>query len=250
MPKTLGKNRLTAILLLLMSILFIQNVSSAYASDDDDNYNFSWLDPDKKIYVLQNRKYRKAEKLQIFVLGGIGLGETYRTAYQFQPRMGYWFNEDFGIEAFYNLRWNNQNNAYRALVQATGSTAATPLIREVDNEVGVLFNWAPWYAKINVFNTVLYFDWYFSLGAGSMSTQIGPRTPSDPVYGSQWQTQNLFAVYLGTGQLFHLSDTFSLRLDLLGHFYSAPIYGGLAGAPTDKSIFSSFSFDTGIGIKL
>jgi outer membrane beta-barrel protein len=249
MPKTLGKNRFTAVLLLLMSILFIQNISSAYASDDDDNYNFSWLDPDKKIYVLQNRKFQKAEKVQIFALGGIGLGETYRTAYQFNPRMAYWFNEDFGLEGFYNVRWNAQNNAYKALIQASGS-GTTPLIREVNNEVGILLNWAPWYAKINVFNTVLYFDWYFSFGVGSMDTEIGPRTSNDPVYGPQWHNETLFAGYLGTGQLFHLSDTFTFRLDLLGHFYSAPIYGGLAGAPNDKSIFSSFSFNTGIGIKL
>ena len=249
MPKTFGKNRFTAIFLLAVGILFFQNISSSFASEDDDNYNFSWLDPEKKIYVLQNRKYRKAERLQLFALGGIGLGETYRTAYQFQPRMAYWFNEDFGIEAFYSVRWNNQNNAYRALVQASGS-GATPLIREVNNEVGALFNWAPWYAKINVFNSVLYFDWYFSLGLGSMSTQIGPRTSTDAVYGPQWQKQNLFAIYLGTGQLFHLSEMFSLRLDLIGHFYSAPIYGGLTGSAENKSIFSSFSFDTGIGIKL
>ena len=238
-------------MLSLCALIFlgaIETTSAAYAAADDD-YNFSWLDPDKKIYVLQNRRFRKAGPVHLYMMGGLGLGEPWRTVYDLQPRMGYWFNEDFGIEAFYSARFHSPNNTYKAMIQAAGTgLGQTPLIREVQSQFGVLFNWAPWYAKINVFNNILYFDWYFSLGLGTMNTQVGQQTQD--VAPSTWSSENIFAVFLGTGQLFHLSEKVMARLDLLGHFYSAPIYGGLANAPTDKAIFSSFTFNVGIGLKL
>jgi outer membrane beta-barrel protein len=244
------KKKINLYLLLVFTTLSTcVDIHAAFAAAADDDYNFSWLDPDKKIYVLQNRKFRKAHAADIYIMGGMGLGETYRKAYQYQPRLGYWFNEDFGIEGFYTGRFNSNNNAYTALAQeiAVGG-GSTPLIREVSSQMGVLLNWAPWYAKINVFNTILYFDWYFSLGLGSMGTDIGPKTKADNP--SLWKSENLFAVYLGTGHIFHLSEKFMARLDFLGHFYSAKIYGGLAGAPADSSIFSNFDMNLGIGLKL
>ena len=48
--------------LLGLQVVFIALTTLAQAADDDE-YNFSWLDPDKKIYVLQNRKYRKAGRV-------------------------------------------------------------------------------------------------------------------------------------------------------------------------------------------
>jgi outer membrane beta-barrel protein len=231
---------------LFLSVLV--DISTSYAADDDD-YNFSWLDPDKKIYVLQNRRYRKANSADIFLMGGLSLGDTYRTVYQVQPRLGYWFNEEMGLEVFYSDRFNGQNNAYKALDQAiqSGGVEKSPYIREVTSQVGVLFTWAPWYAKINVFNSVLYFDWYFEGGVGSLGTQVGPETQAQNP--TLWTEQNIFAVYAGTGHLFHLSEHWKLRLDFLGHFYSAPVYGGLPGAPTDKAIFSNFALNLGVGYK-
>src|SRR3954465_6960282 len=40
------------------------------APQADDEYSFNWLDPDKKIYVLQNRRYLKAERAELSVLVG------------------------------------------------------------------------------------------------------------------------------------------------------------------------------------
>ncbi len=235
--------------LLLLSVFM--DVSSSFAAADDD-YNFSWLDPDKKIYVLQNRRYRKAGGAHLYLMGGVSLGDTYRNVYQVQPRLGLWFNEDYGFETFYSSRFNSPNNAYKALDQAisSGGVTKSPYIREVKSQFGVLFNWAPWYAKINVFNSILYFDWYFSVGAGVLSTEVGPKTKDDPASAASWKTENLFAVYLGTGHLFHLSEKWMIRWDVLGHFYNAGIYGGLPGAPEDKALFSNFALSLGAGVKL
>src|SRR4051794_4020142 len=63
------------------------NEANAAATDDDSpelsgvgieskdspgsDYNFSWLDPDKKVYVLQNRKFLKAKHFIFSVTGGL-----------------------------------------------------------------------------------------------------------------------------------------------------------------------------------
>lgn len=231
-----------------LCFLLVTYNAPAFASDDNE-YNFSWLDPDKKIYVLQNRKYRKAKKIHLTLFGGSGIAETYRQTWQVEPRIGTWFNEDFGIEAFYVARWNSPNNSYRALMNATGGSAAiAPLTREKNAMYGLLFNWAPWYAKINVFNTILYFDWYFSLGAGGISSSVGKKTKAeDP---SSWKEENIFAVFLGTGQMFHLSESFDLRAEFMGHFYNADIYGGSTSSGSQSAIFSNFNVNLGLGVKL
>ena len=238
--------------ILILSVFL--DVSSSYGGAPDDDYNFSWLDPDKKIYVLQNRRFKKTGSPEIYLMGGASLEDTYRNVYQVQPRLGFWFSEEFGIETFYAAKFNSINNAYRALDEAINQNASdvtkTPYIREVTSDIGILFNWAPWYAKINVFNSILYFDWYFSAGIGSLTTRVGPGDYNDALYKSYWQSENLFAVFLGTGQIFHLSDHWKIRLDVLGHFYSAPIYGGAPGAPTNSAIFSNFDVNVGIGFKL
>ncbi len=253
MQKILPKKPLSLYALVLLGVLEV--FSSAYAASDDD-YNFSWLDPEKKIYVLQNRKYRKANALHLSLLGGPASGDPYRTIYNLQPRMGYWLSEEFGIEAFYEARFHQINNTYRGMIAAAlGGAGETPLIREITSQFGVLMNWAPWYAKINVFNSVLYFDWYFSFGVGGMTSQIGPKTKDDPVVGYQWKNENLFAVYLGTGHLFHVSENVFVRLDALGHFYSAPVYGGIntsgsANQVSNSALYSTWTYNLGVGLKL
>jgi outer membrane beta-barrel protein len=232
--------------LLLVSIFL--DSSPALAAQDDD-YNFSWLDPEKKIYVLQNRRYRKAGTPQFYAMGGFSLGDTYRSVIQAQPRLAWWMNEDMGFEVFYSYRSHSPNNVYEALDKATNGGAQSPYIREVRSQFGVLYNWAPWYAKINVFNSVLYFDWYFSIGGGMIGTMIGQRTEAtDATKG--WRTQNLFAAYLGTGHLFHLSEHWKIRLDVLGHFYLANVFEGLTGVAPKQAVFSNFTSQVGIGYQL
>jgi outer membrane beta-barrel protein len=244
------KTRIRGALVLLMLSLWYEG-SPAFAADESE-YNFSWLDPDKKVYVLQNRRYRKAGTAQIFALGGLSLSDAYRSVIQVQPRVAYWFSEDLGIEAFFSSRFHSPNNSYLALEQAInlGGSTKSPNIREINTQTGFLLNWAPWYAKINVFNSVLYFDWYFSAGAGILGTAIGPKSKDDPASAPLWTNENLFAVFLGTGHLFHLDERWKLRLDLLGSFYGAAVYPGIAGAPADRAIFSNFAFNAGVGYQL
>src|SRR5690606_17981279 len=71
------------------------------ADDSDENeYNFKWLDPDKRVYVLQNRKFEKSGRLLLSGMVGIGMSNPYRNTYVVEPRVAYYLTETVGIEAF------------------------------------------------------------------------------------------------------------------------------------------------------
>src|SRR4051794_7630159 len=115
------KNWIPGLLVVLAGILWFTLVATTWAEasdkqenkvkgNDDDEYSFSWLDPEKKIYVLQNRKYLKSPRLLVSVTGGVGISNAYRSVYSVDPRIGFFFSEAFGIEGFYTANSNSSNS--------------------------------------------------------------------------------------------------------------------------------------------
>lgn len=208
-------------------------------SENGDEYSFKWLDPEKKIYVLQNRKFAKAKRLQLSVLGGLGLSNPYRSSVSLDPRVTYYFSEDWGLEIVYNKVFNAENNTYRGLI-GTG-TPTIPVVREIQSQFGATLHWVPWYAKINMFNKILYFDWHFALGAGSMQAVSREGNPTTPTLTNE----ELFAIFAGTGHQYHISQSLVFRLDFLGTFYQARVRTG-----GEQSWYSDFNFGIGLGYRL
>lgn len=214
------------------------------APRDDDEYNFSWLDPDKKIYVLQNRRYLKSDRPIISVLGGSGLSNPYRNTLNIEPRFGFYFNESVGIEVFATFSSNAENNTVNALLDASGNTSAIPFVREIRSQYGGLIHWAPWYAKINVFNQILYFDWYFEAGGGVMTSAQDRR--ANKLAAPNFVTETLPAFFIGTGQQFFLNQTFVFRIDVMNGIYSASYKNN----STEKALFSNWNVGMGLGMRL
>lgn len=191
---------------------------------------------------MQNKKYLKSSHFFISALAGIGFSNSYRQTFPLDGRLAYYFSDDFGVEFFYSSIFNIPNSTVQALNQAAPNTL--PQIREIRTQYGGIFQWVPWYAKINVFNTLLYFDWYFGLGGGSIQTFVDKRSSvSSP---TNFVEQNVYAVFFSTGHLFHVSQSFIIRIDLIGSYYQAPI-SGLTG---DTSLYSNYNFVVGAGLKL
>lgn len=212
---------------------------ASLASEDtsDDEYNFSWLDPDKKVYVLQNRKYRKKGHVGIFAAGGMNLNNPYRTEWLGVPRAAYWFSEQFGFEVFYAYV-NNSDNATMTSLKTASDTL--PFVRENQGYYGGLLTWTPWYAKINFFNKILYFDWFLDLGMGQVTTALDLNTKSyNP---PNLKTENIMAYYFGTGQNFFVTRDFSVRWDLIGMAYNATALDGRT-----TRLFTNFDFTLGVG---
>lgn len=222
-------------------LLFMLNAFSAFNAAAEDEYNFSWLDPDKKIYVLQNRKYQKAGKVLLSAMVGPGWSNPYRDTFNIDPRLAFYFSENWGIEAFYTVIRNSENTTYTALKKTAATTI--PVVREVTAQYGALVHWAPWYAKINFFNWILYFDWYLEGGFGNVNTQVDLNTAA--AGKPNFQQQNKFAVFVGTGHQFHLSHHFVARLDVMGAYYNAQPLGNTG----DSEWFSNYNFTFGIGFR-
>ncbi len=238
---------LSKILLILLATLWLAVVAVSWADEADaaesrdtkesGEYNFNWLDPDKKIYVLQNRRYLKANRVLISAMGGVGISNPYRQSFDFDPRIAYYFSESIGIEAFYTLFTNSANNTIDGIKAATGGVL--PVVREIKSQYGGLLHWVPWYAKINVFNNILYFDWYFAGGLGQITTNLIDPAKTNAV------AENLFAGFLGTGHQYYVTESFTVRLDFTGAFYNAPIGGSSGG----KTWFSNYTFGIGAGFR-
>jgi len=216
--------------------------NSNSSNSSDDEYSFSWLDPEKKIYVLQNRKYNKAGHPILSLMGGTGFSNPFRITYNLDPRVSFFFAEDWGFEVFYTLTSNTPNNTYVALQQS--GTTIFPVVREINAQYGALLTWSPWYAKINVFNKILYFDWYFNAGMGSVNANLSIQ--SNVSTPPTLTAQNLFGIYAGTGQMFHLSQDWLVRLDFTDAIYYAPI-GGTTGV---NAWYSNINLGLGLGYKL
>lgn len=246
-----GKLRLPAqFFLIMVATLWMLALAASWAdaanaADRGSEYSFNWLDPDKKIYVLQNRRYTKANRVMISAMAGVGVSNPYRDTYSFDPRVAYYFSESFGIEVFHTMFSNSENSTLEALKQAVGTVAGVlPVVREIKTQYGALAHYVPWYAKINVFNQILYFDWYFSGGVGQLGTDvITQTTTTGPKIAN---TQNLFGVFLGTGHQYHLNESLTVRLDFSGAFYQAPIFGNTG----EENWFSNYTFGIGLGLRI
>ncbi|MEK6579385.1 MAG: outer membrane beta-barrel domain-containing protein, partial [Bdellovibrionota bacterium] len=156
------------------------------------------------------------------------------------PRVAFYLSESLGIEGFYTLTSNSANNTFDAL-KGTGTTVS-PVIREVKSQYGALLHWVPWYAKINVFNKILYFDWYLAAGAGTLQTVAITNSFTTPTSLSQ----SLFSLYAATGHQYHLTRSFTVRLDFSGAYYKAPLFGTTGS----ETWFSNYNFVAGIGLRI
>ena len=208
----------------------------------NDEYNFSWLDPEKKIYVLQNRKYAKAEHLILSAMVGTTSFNPYRTTITIDPRLAYYFSESFGLEAFYMSGMNSENPTFQQL--KLSSPNALPNVRELRGQFGLMAQWVPWYAKINVFNNILYFDWYFNGGAGQLNTALDTRPSSSAP--AAYLFQNYTSFFAGTGHQYHLGQNYMIRLDVTGTYYKAPTFG----ATGDSIWFSNYVIGIGLGYRI
>lgn len=225
-----------------LALIGIEWAEAAEPSQENDEYSFNWLDPEKKIYVLQNRKYLKAMHPIVSVIGDVGLSNPYMSTYMGEGRFSFYFSEAWGLELFYGLTSSSPNNTMQALQNS--SPNALPNIREINSQFGAMVHWVPWYAKINVFNSILYFDWYFGLGAGNLQSQVDTRTSVSAA--ASYVQQSLPGLFFSTGHYYHLSHSFLVRLDVTGSVFQAPVYGA-TGSPV---LYSNFNFGVGLGWKI
>jgi outer membrane beta-barrel protein len=230
----------------IIAVLVTLIMSSVVMASEKSLYSFSWLDGDKEIYVLQNRKFRKNGNLYIGATAAYNLSQDFLDAYGGTFRAGYFFTEDWGVEFLYGKNSSTQNDTAKGVKEQ----GAYPFYREIDSFMGAMIIWSPFYSKINTFNQIFYFDWMFGLGAGNITTKDNRKLFNSTAPQSErnqlTQESNVGAIW-NTGFRFYLSENWSLRLDITGTTYQADkTRSDGATKSSAKKIFTNY--DLGLGL--
>ena len=225
--------------LVLFSLTFTTNLFAA----EKDIYEFSWLDPDKEVFVLQNRKFRKAGRLHLNVGAGITTSGAFVDSTAIQGRAGYFVTEDYGLEVIYSKNDGKENDTAKGVRNSGGGgTGTTPFRRIVQSYTGAMFLWSPFYSKINTFNSIVYMDWIFGLGYASLTEKNNKLRFTEGQSAEGVETQESHSgIMWEAGLKFYLNENFSVRTDLTAIHYSAD------NIATDGSSYKS-NFDATVSL--
>ena len=89
--------------------ILLFNPQQSFASTGDA-YDFSWLDPGKKIFVLQNRRFIKKGKINFAAGSGLTTSGAFVDSFNISGRGSYFFTEEFGIEVLYSKNNGKENS--------------------------------------------------------------------------------------------------------------------------------------------
>lgn len=224
-------------------LLCVLLTSSMVVASEKSVYEFSWLDKDKEIYVLQNRRFRKVGKVYIGGDGVKTISGAFVDSYGGSLRGGYFFSEDWGIEAVFGKNTGKKNDTAKGVEDQQ----ANAFYRKVDTYMGAMAMWSPFYSKINTFNKVFYYDWMFGLGVASVKI-LDNRNEFNTVASDDLTSSNGIGAIWNTGLRVYISDSWSLRIDITG-LHVKPDKSDIednGNEVTTNSLFSNY--DLGIGL--
>lgn len=206
-------------------------------SGEESTYEFKWLDADKEVYVLQNRKFRKTRTFHLSAAFGITTSGAFADAIVGQLRAGFFINEDWGVTALYSYNKSDTNDTFESVrVQQ-----AVPFVRQVQYYYGAMVLWSPFYAKINTFNTIIYLDWMFGLGIANL-TEENNRNELDVTGSTALKTESHVGAMWDVGMRFYLTQTWSMQMNLTAVHYKAE--KALPNA-TEDDFYNNFDFTIG-----
>jgi outer membrane beta-barrel protein len=186
---------------------------------EESLYDFLWLDPDKKVYVLQNKLYKK-ENSFYFDLGYISNQTSkFQDTNGFALKGGYYFHEEFGVELFYQQYANKNNDEFRNVQSING---VVPFIRRMNDTYGAVAIWSPFYGKINTFNQIFYFDWSFGAGISMVNTDSNINSVRITNAPNKYEKKSYTGGVLKTKVKFHLKENIHLGLEYMNSYYMAP----------------------------
>ncbi len=231
---------MTKMFIALISLIMSSMVMAAESS----LYNFSWLDKDKEIYVLQNRRYRKDGK--VYIGGNLArtINGAFIDSYGASVRGGFFFQEDWGIELLLGKGMGKENTTAKGIREQ----GTVPFYRKINTYMGGMLMWSPFYSKINTFNRIFYYDWLFGAGVANVSTEDNRKRFINQ-NDSSMTTDSSIGLVWTTGMRFYINDHWSVRLDFTGLNYRSERFGKPTTSATVKKKTDYFSnYDVGVGL--
>lgn len=192
----------------ILSLILLFTTTFVFAAEDS-MYDFSWLDKDKEVYVLQNRKFRKKSNVYIGGTVGRSVSGAFIDSSEINLLAGYFFSEDWGIELSYTKADGSENKTSDS-VNAQGSV---PFYRKIDTATSAMLMWSPFYSKINTFNKIFYYDWMFGAGVANVSTLDNRNEFPGGSSADELTTESLSGFAWMTAIRFYISPSWSTRVD-------------------------------------
>jgi len=222
------------------AIILIIFLISLYAkAGERDLYDFRWLDPDKKVYVLQNKVYKKKHTFYTDFSYIKGISSEYQDTSGMQLRSGFYFSEEWALELSFQDYNNKNNTTFDNLQRING---VVPFIRKIERSYGIGAIWAPFYGKINTFNKIFYFDWYFGVSALKVEANSNADSAANP-NSNQFKDESFVAAGAKTGLKFHINSNWHLGLEFQNTYFKAK--GPVPGRP--KKLNTNSDIMLGIG---
>jgi len=229
---------------LFLLVFFIPEKS---ITGENSHYDFSWLDPDKEIFVLQNRTYQKDGHIYLNIGGGFTASGAFVDSMNLQSRFGYFFTEELGIELLFSKNSGKENDTALA-VRNPGGSGSIPFRRIVDQYFGAYFMWSPFYAKVNTFNKIIYLDWLLGFGYANMSET---NNKEEVLFGgtgnNELEATKHHCLSWDVGLKFYLSKNFDIRLDLTALHYQTN--SALNLNSDEKNWYSHYDVSLSLGYK-
>ncbi|MDC1174808.1 outer membrane beta-barrel domain-containing protein, partial [Bacteriovoracaceae bacterium] len=181
-------------------VLVLSTIIHSHAAEED-LYDFLWLDPDKKVYVLQNKVYKKKRKTYADIGYIMGINNAYQDTTGGKFNVGHYLTEEWAIEGTFSSYSNQDNDNYNNLNRINGSV---PFVRRSKSLMGINAVWSPFYGKINTFNKIIYFDWSFGLGLGQLEYESNKDTVSNAAAAADnYTTEKTTAIITKTNVKVH-----------------------------------------------
>ena len=204
------------LLLMLLGGAFIApNVNAG----EENLYDFQWLDPDKAVYVLQNKIHKKEHSIYMDVGYLTNLTSTFNDTRGIAVKAGYYFHEEWAVEMMYLGYNNTKNENYRNVTLLNGGV---PFVRRPTSTLGVGIVWSPFYGKINTFNKIVHFDWSFGVGVAQVNTQSNISSARLGTAADVYENEKNTGGYAKSAVKFHLNQNWHVGVEWIGTYYQAP----------------------------
>lgn len=177
------------------------------------------LSPFEDIAVIQRRFLPKTERLEFSASGMISTNNAFFNNFGASLKLGYYFNETWGLEGSYFFLDNSDRDVTKNLEDKQRISTKSLVVPK--SFYGLALKWSPIYGKMALFDEkIIPFDLYFAPGIGITETGTGDQE---------------FTINLGTGQIFAVSKSLAFRWDFNWNFYSATVTQEGGGKVTQNS---------------
>ncbi len=245
-------------LLIILGLNLLSHLAFAQAKTTDqvdlkkleDKY---WAAKDDEYGVIQNRTFSKTGKMYASVAYGPLINDPFAKAKAAGAMLGYFINEDFGVELGLLSYGSTQNDTVSSYETQFGG--AKPDFNLVKASKVLSLTYTPFYAKMAFMNIgILYFDMGFTLGLGQTSYEIqkvNKDGAGNKTQANEMMSANIYEI--GFVQQLFINRNAAIRLDIKNSFYNQTTKQyeiGIGAAESTRTQSSKSANDTTITIGL